>query len=61
MVLRFRKIVPHNKISNKTGSTKNQENSAHRFGDNHLTSHLVPEELELLEYALIITFFRENR
>ena len=38
--LRFRKIVLHNKVINKTGSTKNQENSAHRFGDNYLTNHL---------------------
>ena len=39
--LRFRKIVLHNKIINKTRSTKNQENSMHRFGDNYLTNHLV--------------------
>ena len=31
----------HHKIINKNRSTKNQENSAHRFGDNYLTNHLV--------------------
>ena len=36
-MLRFRKIVLHN----KTRSTKNQENFAHLFGDNYLTNHLV--------------------
>ena len=68
MILEFPKIVLHNKISNKTWSTKNQENSAHRFEDNCLKNHLVKflqglnhEELELLEYALFITFFEENR
>ena len=35
------KIVPHNKIINKTRSTKNKENPAQRFGDNCLTNHLV--------------------
>ena len=35
------KIVLHNKIINKNLSKKNQENSAHRFGDNYLTNHLV--------------------
>ena len=29
------------KIINKTRLIKNQENSAHRFGDNYLTNHLV--------------------
>ena len=33
-------MVLHNKIINKTRSTKNQENSAHRFVDNYLTNHL---------------------
>ena len=28
-------------ITNKTWSTKNQENSAHHFGDNYLTNHRV--------------------
>ena len=41
MILRFRKIALHNKIINKTQSTKNQENSAQRFGDNYLTNHLL--------------------
>ena len=41
MILRFRKIAVHNKIINKTQSTKNQENSAQRFGDNYLTNHLL--------------------
>ena len=29
------------KIIYKTLTTKNQENSAHRFGDNYLTNHLM--------------------
>ena len=41
MILRFIKIVLYNQIINKTRSTKNQENSAHRFGHNYLTNHLV--------------------
>ena len=41
MILRFRKIVLLNKIINKTRFTKKQENSAHRFGENYLTDHLV--------------------
>ena len=39
-ILRFRKIVLHNKIINKTRSTKNQENSTHRFTAN-LMNHLI--------------------
>ena len=39
-MLRFPKIV-HNKITIETWSTKNQENSAQRFGDSYLTNHLV--------------------
>ena len=39
VILSFRKIVLHNKIINKTRSTKNQENFAHRFVDNYLTDH----------------------
>ena len=41
VILMFRKMVLHNKISNKTRLTQNQENSAHRFVDNYLTNHLV--------------------
>ena len=41
VILRFWKIVLHNEIIHKTRSTKNQENSAHCFGDNYLTNHLV--------------------
>ena len=37
----FRKTVLHHKIINKTWSTKSQENSAHHFGVNYLTNHLV--------------------
>ena len=40
-ILRFQKIVFHCKTINKTRSTKNQENFAHRFGDSYLTNHLV--------------------
>ena len=69
MIFWFRKIAFHHKIINKTRSTKNQENSAHGFGDNYLITisknfgeiGLNPEELELLESALVITFFNENR
>ena len=38
---RFRKIALHNKIINKAWSIKNQENSTHSFGDNHLTNHVI--------------------
>ena len=41
MILRFQKIALHNKIINKTWSTKNQENSTHCFGDNYLTNHAI--------------------
>ena len=64
----LRKIVLHNKIIKKTRSTKNQENSADCFVGNYFTNisqnfcniGLNPEELELLEYALNITFFKES-
>ena len=39
--LRLPKIVLHNKITNKTWWTKNQENTAYGFGDNYLTNPLV--------------------
>ena len=39
VILRFWKNAFHNKIIDKTRSTKNQENSAHRFVDNYLTNH----------------------
>ena len=35
----FWKIALHNKIINKTQSTKRQENSAHRFVDNYLSNY----------------------
>ena len=38
MILRFQKIVLHNKVINKNRSTKNQEDSTHRFGYNYLTN-----------------------
>ena len=68
MILRFQKIALLNKIVTKTRSTNNQENSAHNFADNYVTNYLAnvlqiglnPEELELLEYALDITFLKEN-
>ena len=71
-MLKLRKCVIHNKIINKTQSRKNQENSAPCFWDNYLTIHLVKfqqvefqvglnsKELELLEYALDITFLKET-
>ena len=37
----FRETVNHHKNMHKTRSTKNQEDSAHRFGDNYLTKYLV--------------------
>ena len=60
----FQKIVLHN----KTRSKKNQENPTHCFGENYPTNHLEkfckiglnPEELELLEYALVITLFKKK-
>ena len=39
MILRFWKIALHNKIINKTRSTKNQENSTHRFVNNYRADH----------------------
>ena len=61
--------VPKITFHNRTRSTKNHEHSAHRFEENYLTNHLVkflqdrlnPEELEFLQYALVITFLKENR
>ena len=41
VILRFWKIALHNEIINKTWSTKNQENSAHRSGNNYLTNNVV--------------------
>ena len=40
-IFRIQKIILRHKIINKTRLTKNQENSAHRFGDNYLRNHLV--------------------
>ena len=40
MILRFRKIALNNTIIDKTQRTKNEENSAHHFGENYLTNHL---------------------
>ena len=58
--LMFQKIVPHNKIINKTWSKfrtsfwrqLSHESIFYRIGLN-------PEALELLEYALVITFFKK--
>ena len=45
MILRLQKLVLHNKIINKTRSTKNQENSAHRFGKlSHELSRKISED-----------------
>ena len=65
----FRKTFLYHKIINKTQSTKNQENSAHRFGDNYLTNHLVKFLQERIKHwrvgALRVCtgyhFFNENR
>ena len=51
VILRFRKIVLQNKIINKTRLTKNQENSAHSFGDNYLTNHLVKFLLDKISWS----------
>ena len=40
MILRFWKMLLHNKVINEIRSIKNQENSAHRFVDNYLANHL---------------------
>ena len=40
-MLKFPNIVLHNKIIDKTRSTKNKENSAHCFGDNYFTNYFV--------------------
>ena len=32
-------MVFYNKIINKTRTAKNQQSSAHRFGQNYLTNH----------------------
>ena len=40
-IFRIQKIILRHKIINKTWLTKNQENSAHWFGDNYLINHLV--------------------
>ena len=64
-------MVCHNKIINRTRSTKKQENSAQLFEDNYLTNHLVKFLQERIkpgrvgvgvgEYALVITFLKEKR
>ena len=41
VILRYPKMVLHNKFLIKLDQLKNQENSAHRFGENYLTDHLV--------------------
>ena len=41
VILRLPENVLHDKITNKTWSTKNQEISLHHFGDNYPTNHLV--------------------
>ena len=60
-------MVLQNEIINKTRSTKNKKGSAHRFVENYFTNHLakllqdrIKLELELLEYALVITFFEQK-
>ena len=40
VILMFWKMVRYNKIINKTRSTKNQENSAHRLVADYLTNYL---------------------
>ena len=41
VILQFWKIVHLQKIINKSRLRKKEENSAHHFGDNYLTDHLV--------------------
>ena len=40
VILKYRKMVLHNKISNETWPIKNQENSVQHFVENYLTNHL---------------------
>ena len=53
VILCFCNLLFTKNIINKTQTTKNQENPAHHFGDNHKLSSLCkiglnPKELELL-------------
>ena len=40
-MLRSQKILLHSEIVNKMRKKKIRENSAHSFGDNYVTNHLV--------------------
>ena len=68
LIFWFRKTVLHHKIINKTVSTKNQENSAHHFGDNYLSNHLVqflqdrikPWRVGTLRVHRLSLFFNKN-
>ena len=42
------KITLHNEMTNKTLTRKDQENSAHCFGDNYLANHLA----KFLQYRI---------
>ena len=69
-LLRSRKIALHEKFINKTRVTKDQENSAHCFGESYLTNHLAkflqnrikPSKVRALrvstDYKL---FYKKNR
>ena len=68
MILSFQKIFLHNEIINKTRSQNNKKIS-HSVLE-RVTSKTIlqdfwkialkPEELELMEYVLLIPFFKEN-
>ena len=51
-ILLFQKTVLHYKVINKTRSTKNQENSAHRSEENYLTNHLVKFQQDRIKQSL---------
>ena len=57
--LRFWKIVLHNKITNKTQTTKNQENSAHRceVKGNSSDKNLPKVTLQYLNKAIAAIFY----
>ena len=69
VILRFRKIVLHNKIINKTRLTNNQENPAYGFGDYYLKNRLVkslqdkikPWRIAALNAYTGYHFFRKHR
>ena len=68
VISRFQKTALHNKIINKTRSTKNKESTAQRFGDNYPTHHLVnflqdrikPWRFGALRICTVYNFFKRK-